>query len=473
MRKAYDTILQSEVSADFVAENGGTEPYRYECACCSEEVRIAAAESSSMIAHFRHRSGNNEIECENYLGQYGVISVDAESRKGNRERVEFYFDSGNKTFTLGLRFSEKEIDDYEQRNVSLELRTAATEKAFQSLRINSINFFPDRATLIPLTNFSLSYFLSNTQNGINRRYDLFKLRNIPAFFKVQGDDTDFRAKLVRSDVLYTNTKYLVVLQSRYFECHFDAFDVDTTFSFDTMGRRFTGILLRIRTKTEQIDSLMTSWGYRLEASESLTLLWPPAALVEDASVIASDCAFFYSTFRLQAHGNINVHSDAITELSSRLSKVSIQAKIKVYKKNTEIAIDKGEKQSSVYDEIDVQKVTASNYTVPDESSCFVFGYDGVNPLYQGQSVLITPQRSIKHYCFGYLTKEISNHKQEMPNGNTLLTDMLAHYKRHERFEKNLWASAMLSESALEYIQACEISGRINSAAKRFIEEGQL
>ncbi len=34
MRKAYDTILQSEVSAVLAAQNGGFEPYRYECACC-------------------------------------------------------------------------------------------------------------------------------------------------------------------------------------------------------------------------------------------------------------------------------------------------------------------------------------------------------------------------------------------------------------------------------------------------------
>lgn len=32
MRKAYDTILQSEVSVELAARNGGFEPYRYECA---------------------------------------------------------------------------------------------------------------------------------------------------------------------------------------------------------------------------------------------------------------------------------------------------------------------------------------------------------------------------------------------------------------------------------------------------------
>jgi len=69
MLKAYDTMLQSEVPADLAAQSGGFEPYRYECACCGEEVYIAAAYSTSMVPHFRHRSGNNDVECENYLGQ--------------------------------------------------------------------------------------------------------------------------------------------------------------------------------------------------------------------------------------------------------------------------------------------------------------------------------------------------------------------------------------------------------------------
>ena len=62
MRKAYDTFLLSEVSAELAAKSGGLEPYRYECAHCGEEVRLAALSSISMVPHFRHRSGNNDVE---------------------------------------------------------------------------------------------------------------------------------------------------------------------------------------------------------------------------------------------------------------------------------------------------------------------------------------------------------------------------------------------------------------------------
>ena len=136
-------MLQSEVSADLAAKSGGFEPYRYECACCGEEVYIAAAYSTSMVPHFRHRSGNNDVECENYLGQYGAISIDSHSRKSNRERVEFYFEKSKKIFSLGLRFSDDEINAYEQHKVVFELRTSAAEQAFFTLLINNMNFAPD------------------------------------------------------------------------------------------------------------------------------------------------------------------------------------------------------------------------------------------------------------------------------------------------------------------------------------------
>jgi len=100
MQKAYDTFLLSEVSADLAAKAGSFEPYRHECAHCGEEARLAAVNSTSMVPHFRHRSGNSDVECEYYLGQYGTFSMDARSRKSKNERAEFYFDSNTKMFYL-------------------------------------------------------------------------------------------------------------------------------------------------------------------------------------------------------------------------------------------------------------------------------------------------------------------------------------------------------------------------------------
>ena len=89
MLAAFDTILQTVVTADSAAINGDNEAFRYECLCCGEDVYLAAQDSKYMATHFRHRSGNNDKDCELYLGQCGVIQT-SKNRRNKQERVEFY-----------------------------------------------------------------------------------------------------------------------------------------------------------------------------------------------------------------------------------------------------------------------------------------------------------------------------------------------------------------------------------------------
>jgi hypothetical protein len=247
MRKAYDTFLLSEVSAELASKSGSFEPYRYECSRCGEEVRLAAVGSTSMVSHFRHRSGNSDVECEDYLGQYGAFSTDARSRKSKNERAEFYFDSNTKMFYLGLRFSEDEISAYEQLSATFELRTASQSQPFYSTQISGRNFAPDTQRLIPLENFSYNYFLSNTLNDVKRKYEVFNSvkNNAATFFKMQLGDNGYRAKLVRSSVLYTNTPYFIVLpiHNQHWWLSVDIslpaeIKVENTFRFETMGCKF-------------------------------------------------------------------------------------------------------------------------------------------------------------------------------------------------------------------------------------------
>ena len=477
MLKAYDTILQSEVYAGLAAKGGGCEPYRYECACCGEEVYVAAAFSTSVVPHFRHRSGNNDVECERYLGQYRFIGIDSPSRKHNRERVEFYFEKVNKIFSLGLRFSDGEINACERENVVLELRSTSDEQAFFTLPINYMNFAPDASTLIPISRFSFSYFLSNTLNGTKRKYDFFRSGNTPAFFKLQGNDSDYKAKLVRGVVLFTNVPYFVAFQNPYSTSYDVPFpseiQVDDTFRFETMGRNLLGKVMIIKTKSAQTDALAFSWGYQLEASETLNLLWPPAALIDDVSVIHSDYAFLYSSFELQAHGNINVHTEDIVKVTNVISKVSLNPRTKVFKKNAEMVIDTGKQQPSGFDEITLTKSSTSIYTVPDDTTHFLFSPSGVKRLSKGQTVSLTPQGEIRRYYYGYTTDRISPRRQEGLNGELLLDDILCHYRRTEAFDKSTFSSCAPSKTASQYIEKCAASGLINSVAKKFIEEGRL
>lgn len=475
MKKAYDTFLQSEVSAVLAAKSGGLEPYRYECAHCGEEVRLAAAGSISMIAHFRHRSGNNDVDCEKYLGQYGAISIDSRSRKSRNERAEFYFDSNTKVFFLGLCFSENEIATYEKEPAMFELRASAQEQAFYTLRINNFNFIPDMPRMIPVERFSYNYFLSNTLNNVKRRYEFLKKDGTPTFFKIQGNDDNYRARLIRSTILYTNVPYFAVVEGQYSfpQANYlpNDIEISDTYRFETMGRKVLGYVLTIKRKTTDVESLFTSWGYQVEASETLTLLWPPAAQMNEVSTIKSDKVFLFSSFNLEPHGNINVPDIKRTE--SGVSKVSVNSRVKVYRKNAEIIIDAEKQWSAEYDALPIAESHAYVYKVPDDSTYFLFNRSGAMPIGEGQSVALTPGSSIKRYYSGYLDGVIYPIQHNEVSGEFLLNDLLAHYKRTENFSGEIFDQLGLSDTASRYITRCRESGNINSAAKRFIEEGQL
>ena len=479
VRKAYDTFLQSEVSADLAAKNGGSEQYRYECAHCGEEVRLAAADSANMVAHFRHRSGNNDVDCENYLGQYGTISIDSLSRKSRNERVEFYYDSISKMFFLGLSFSENEITAYGESSTKFEVRASSHEQAFSTLRINNLNFAPDTPRMIPIERFSYSYFLSNTLNNAKRRYDFFKKNGSPTFFKIQGNDAEYKAKLVRSDppTIYTDVPYFVVVESRFSlpQASYLPRDIEvaSTFRFETMGRKFIGQALTIKNKTTEVESLLSSWGYQVEAFETLTLLWPPAVQVNEVSTICSDNAFLYSSFNLEPHGNINVHSTDISKLGKGISDVLVHSRVKVFRKNAEIVIDREATYPADYETLSLEERNTHTFTVPDDGTYYLFNRSGAEPIGEGQSVILTPGSSVRHYNSGYLNGIIYPTQQNELTGKPLLDNLLAHYKRTESISLESFAALDLSDTATGYIEECIEAGVINSAAKRFIEEGQI
>ena len=477
MRKAYDTFLQSEVSADLAAKSSGLEPYRYECAHCGEEVRLAAASSTSMVAHFRHLNGNNDVDCEKYLGQYGAISIDSRSRKSRNERAEFYFDSGTKMFYLGLCFSENEINTYEEESARFELRTTAQEQPFSSLRINNINFLPDTPRMIPIDQFSYSYHLSNTLNNVKRRYDFLKKDGLPTFFKIQGNDDYYRARLIRSKILYTDVSYFVVIEGQYSfsqsSCFLNNVEISDTCRFETMSRRVLGQVLTIKNKTADIDTLFASWGYQVETSETLTLLWPPSTQINEASAVYSENVFLFSSFSLEAHGNINVHSSDIQVLGSGVSKISVHSRVKVLRKNAEIIIDRDTKCPADYDPLPLRARQARVYAVSDDNTCFLFNRSGATLIGKGQLVSLTLGSFLKCYTSGYLHEVIYPTPQKELSGELLLNDLLAHYKRTEVFSLDSIVALGLSDTASRYIEKCIKTGVINSAAKWFIEEGRI
>lgn len=479
MRKAYDTILSDYVDADTVAKGGDFEPYRYECACCWEEVRLCAADSKNQATHFRHRSGNNYVECENYLGNRSAIISNALSRNA-RDKIEFYFSNATKLFSIGVKFSGEEIAAYERSGESFQVRNAFAAKPAISIPITSSRFLPDISEHIPMSEFSWEYYVSSTNDSKRRKYEMFRKDGrgylYPTFFKIQneGDSDNFQAKLVRTDTLYTNTPYLIMFSYSYHTLSFqNDVKVGEVIKFKTMGRDFAGVVVTFTKKTARIEQQLHAWKYKLESNETLSLLWPPSSQVDGIISIGTEYAFIFSSFALQAHGNTNVHSGGIVNLGDGISKIAINNRTKIYKKNTELVLDKHEDAMTEFDVLTVSQTTAKNYVAPDDGA-YLFNRSGVFQMSKGMSTPLSTESAVRHYSCSYLDDIVTApDNANKVNGANLIHDILMYYKRTEVFNWSDYESLDLSSDALKYIDTCEKTGLINSAAKRHIEEGRI
>lgn len=480
MQKAYDTILSDCVTADTAAKSGGFEPYRYECVCCWEEVRLCATDSQNQATHFRHHSGNNNVECENYLGNRSAIISNALSRRNVRDKIEFYFSNTTKLFSIGVKFNAEEIAVYEQNGASFEVRSAPVSRSTISVPIKCSRFLPDVSELIPIREFSWEYYASFTNDSKQRKYEVFckdgRGNLHPSFFKIQADggDDNFQAKLVRTGTLYTNTPYLIIFTHQYYTLSFQKdVQVGKVIKFRTMDRDFAGVVVTFINKTSGIEQQLANWQYTLEANETLSLLWPPSSQTDGTLLIKGNCAYIFSSFEMQAHGNINVHSEDIIRLGCGVSGISINGRTKVYKKNAELQLDNYEDLASEYDGVSVTHEIAKRYVASDNET-YLFNHSGVMPMSKGMVASLTLVSEVRHYTFGYLDCIVTAADNGVSKeGDSLLRDILKYYKREQDFDWSDYESIDLSSTASEYIEFCEKTGRINSAVKYFIEEGRI
>lgn len=481
MRKAFDKKLSDCVDADTVAKYGGAEPYRYECPRCWEEVHLCAADSQYKAAHFRHRSGNNNIECENYLGSRSTIISDALSRRNMRDNIEFYFSKSTKMFSIGIKFSADEITEYEQSAKYFQVRGADGAEPIISIPIKSSRFLPDVTEQIPIEMFSWEYYISFNNDSPQNKYELFrKKKNIvyPAIFKIQAnrDDDTFRGKLVRTETLYTNTSYFIVFRFGYYPgkafSSQKGVQVDEKIEFGTMNYDFIGVVTTFTEKTDRLKRDLANWNYTLEENELLTLLWPPSSQLDDSIKIKTKYAYIFSSFEMHAHGNINVNSKDLKKISNRLTMVTVKPKIKIYKKNAELMLVAHEQESNNYTELPVTYRIESEIKIMDDGF-FMFNRSGVLPLSKGAIAIMTPNSEVRHYSNGYLNEIVAPPKMLEISGESLLQDALVYYKRSEPLNWDDFESLNLSPCAFQYIEDCKMAGLINSAAKFLIIEGLI
>jgi len=473
MLLAYDTFLQSIVSSELAAQNSSDEPYRYECACCGEEVFIAAKYSNSMVAHFRHRSGNNDVDCEKYLGKYGLIRVKSESQKRDREKVEYYFNSTTKCFYIGLRFNETEIENYEKQNVSLEIRSRKDAEPFFSQKIDGVSFMPNYAKLVMLETFSLVYFISNSFNPNKRPHIIFR-ENTPSFFKIQGEEKEFTAKLVRSEALYTGVRYFVALVggngAQLKLRKLPGVKIEQEFDFVSMRNHVWASVITIVNKTTEIETNFEQWGYKIDTPESLALLWPPSYEIDGINFIPTAEAFLSSSFRLQPCGNINIESEGIQVIDANITKIKVNKHIKVLRKNAEIEISV-QNANLPLKENNVNEQFAERFIVPKENRYYLFSEGGIRMLTHGEDVVLPIKSHICEYSNGRLIRTIKAVGDTELTGEDLLIDIIKHHKVSESY-KSISIDGK-PDYIVNYISGCKKIGTINSLVKKYIEEGKL
>lgn len=493
MEKAYDKILRKEVSADTAARNNGTrQPYRYKCLCCGEEVYVAAAYSEKQCPHFRHKRGNNNMECERYLTQiqspfspFDSLFADIfgsphchDNRRNEHKQAEFFYDNQKKIFEMGITFSENEIDMYEQREAELQLRENQIDEPFYSIKVNRANFVPNEPFMIPLNKYALNYYLSFSTEKKYWEEKVFKSRE-PLFFRIADNPEEFRAKFIRKGTLFTDTRYFVVFPLFY---NFDGYKTFEKFvkieqedDIQTMKCTFHCIIIKIHEKSTDLDHILFSWGYQLDYAEEAKLLWPPVALSDGIYRVPTDYVVLATSFGLQAHSNIDLDQHDMIEIDNNISKLSIKKICRVYYKNTEMIFAPDALKEGELSTPEVKITRVDKFKVPSgDEEYYLYDEDGITFLKVGQTVYLTSNSKIIQYRQNYVTGYyVLCQNENYLDGEQLLNDILNHYKREVVFLEDEFKECELSQTAARYMQKCKIKGTINAVVKEYIKEGKI
>lgn len=474
MHKAYDTLFQTEITANDAARGGIVDDFRYECLCCGEEVFLAAKDSIHKSTHFRHRSGNNDVECEKYLGggynKYSYIRITEENLNLN-----YYFRSAQQRFFATIKISEENIQKHSDNSDSLIIRSDRNQEPIYQKRIDFMSFAPNKPYEIPLDRYSHVYYISiGTDNY--RGSSLFS-KQFPAFFKILGNDVqDFTAKLITSKMLFTKTKYFIVFNKENFD--FSAFNdcedisIEKSVSFETMNRIFHGMVFSITQKTQSVERLLYDYGISVEISEKCIPLWPPVYRYKDRNKVLGEDLFLYTTFLLKEKSTTDINQNYIQNYSENISYIFGKDKGKIKKSNVDESFDFEKQYNYDYcfllpDTKQVFSIYKNNCdnAILSNDGYYSFLPNGKECFLKNGSFIMELDRN--NYCL----KVVNPQKPKEKKKAEILNDILQHCFLTEKYIDKNYASA--DEEINKYLQYCKETGIINSVVKRYLEEGLL
>jgi hypothetical protein len=479
MDKAFDSVLQSEVDATAIAKTSyrfWKNRRRYQCLCCGEEVYLAAVESNERSPHFKHRKGNNDTECERYLGQPGAVEQYVLLRKRKQKNIEFYFNRDRMTFEICASFTEEELQAYEKENSRMTVSSKYYTEPFLDIPINKGAFIPGGKSYFTITEFSTEYIVS-FNSGVNRCNYPDVMRNTEKIniFRVSMQDEHCRRQI--SSLIYTNTEYIGISENEAALQELASLDSviseESPFSFATENKVFYG--LNFSVKRAEFSSLhfFRKHDYQIETSESFDILWPPVYTKDSRFICTGDTVYVHSSFELIPHGNMSVVDTCSKKISMNVLKLHIDDEVIIYEKNIDICIQKemGGEMETVTEKPVI--IYSDRYTVSRQYDYFLFDQNGCTRLTPGAIIYLSESDRIVGYKNGHIKAFVCAHPKEKPDTRQLINDILKYHPQSEAFDPDHFMDITTDETVLVYLENCYRSGRINTVVKRYIKEGLI
>lgn len=475
MLQAFDTLLQRTVEAELAAKNRIDEPFRYECLCCGEEVYIAAAKSTKKAAHFRHRRGNSDRDCELYLGRMGIDGAQIAAIKRAHIRTEIYYNIKQKIFYVGILFPEEKLKEFESKSCTLEFFSAYNLPPYESVTINQRNFAPDSMVFFPLKLTTNDCYIDISGTNYRMRYEILYNNDFPTFFKIQsGDDTDNRAKRIVGGKVYTGTLYYIIARDRKtiqkIAKHSECVSLSQIDEIDAFGSTIYGTNIQVSFVNAELHDLFSYFNFDLETAQRVSQLWPPIYSIDGVLCVNGKKVYLGSTFELVPYTNISCENDALKEFDG-LFEVDLSCPVWIRYGNVDIQIEQHQYHSLQLRE-SCEQITSAKADVTESGSFYLIDGDGYRELPVGRH-FITASSKIVKYRSNY-PMVIFTHPEPIPTSRIeLLCDVLSYYKVTIPFNEQLVVGCYLSAVAQSYIEECRITNTINKKALDFIKAGKV
>jgi competence CoiA-like predicted nuclease len=469
---AYDNKLKIKVSADKISKNTNHEHFRYVCLHCFQPVHLAVG--TKMVAHFRHYSGNNHRDCENYMGsitgtELQKVVNSASRNKIIQTRIEFCVE--RKEFLVTIVFPEEKIDEYEKKSLSLNIVFSKHNGQNKSLPINKSNFSANEATPI-YGGKNCNDFQVETA-AFSKRIQIVESGTINFFRALTGETLETYARKEIENILYTNTKYYIVTERlsdiKSFGSNDASFYRGPIEEFSAFDKTLYFAEINFIKKEYSLEQKLGGFQWTLKAKEEAVILWPPMKLVDENFVTSQKEAYLETSFKIEAQSNTNIDEKSIS-YAQNFTKILVEKSLtKIVKDNIDLTISYSENSTS-YQEIQCTSKETKKVELEPDGDYFLQKGKTIEKITR-ESVYLLEDSTLTRYKNTYPILRYTLSRTKKKTGQEILAEILKYYRRTMTFNEKLVNNLVLSVLAKSYVDECRQKGKINIRVLKFIREG--